>query len=146
MGSFAKAVKVWSDKTGESVDDIVTATATDLARRVIQRTPVGEPSLWKSPPPPGYTGGQAKGNWFATLGAPSSAVGAPKDKTGAATIDQAAKVAINAAGNIFYLVNNLPYIRRLEYEGWSSQAPQGMVRITVTEFNQSIKKAIRENT
>jgi len=147
VGSFSKAVKIWSDKTGESVDDIIVATVTDLSRRVIQRTPVGNPSLWSSPPPPGYTGGQAKGNWFASIGSPSNEIDRNiRAKNASVPLGRDERIRMNAAGNIYYMVNNLPYIRRLEYEGWSTQAPQGMVRVTVTEFKKSIDKAIRDNT
>ncbi|WP_330210091.1 hypothetical protein [Pseudomonas sp. AM4(2022)] len=41
-------------------------------------------------------------------------------------------------------MNNLPYGPRLEYEGWSNQAPAGMVQITVTEFQMFINKAVSE--
>jgi len=42
-----------------------------------------------------------------------------------------------------YLLNSLPYVRRIEYEGWSSQAKAGMVRITVAEFQTFVDKAVR---
>ncbi len=54
-----------------------------------------------------------------------------------------AKTAAQAkAGDVIYLANSLPYIRRLEY-GWSKQAPAGMVRGTVGEFQQAIDKALK---
>ena len=37
----------------------------------------------------------------------------------------------------------LPMPRRIEYEGWSSQAKAGMVRITVAEFQTFVDKAVR---
>ena len=147
MSRFSQAVAAWSKKTGEDVGDIVIASVTDLSRRIIQRTPVGNPDLWASPPPPGYTGGQAKGNWFASIGAPSHQVDfSIKAKNAARPMKRDEHIRQNAAGNIYYLTNNLPYIRRIEYEGWSSQAPQGMVRVSVAEFNRSIEKAIRDVT
>ena len=48
------------------------------------------------------------------------------------------------AGHVFYLVNNLPYIRRLE-QGWSQQAPAGMVAVTVSEFQQTVARAATED-
>ena len=141
---FGKAVQRWADKTDADLEDIIYTTLTDLSRRVIQRTPVGNPSLWKSPPPPGYTGGQAKGNWFASIGQPS----AEKDLTirarnAAKPLSRDAHIREAAIGETYYLTNNLPYIRRLEYEGWSGQAPEGMVRVTVTEFQSVVNKAIK---
>jgi hypothetical protein len=42
------------------------------------------------------------------------------------------------AGSIFYLTNNLPYGERLEY-GYSKQAPSGMVRITLAEYEKILR-------
>jgi hypothetical protein len=42
-----------------------------------------------------------------------------------------------------WLMNNLPYAQPLEY-GHSSQAPAGMVRISVIEVQMFISKAISE--
>ena len=40
-----------------------------------------------------------------------------------------------------FLVNVLPYGPRLEYEGWSRQAPNGMVRITAVKWPRFLKDA-----
>lgn len=42
------------------------------------------------------------------------------------------------------IYNNLPYIERLE-NGWSQQAPTGMVRITLSEFERKLNQAARDN-
>ena len=42
------------------------------------------------------------------------------------------------------IYNNLPYMERLE-NGWSKQAPAGMVRVTLTEFERKLKQAAREH-
>ena len=47
-------------------------------------------------------------------------------------------------GDTAYLVNNLPYAVPLEY-GHSSQAPAGMVRVTIAEFQQIVEAAVRAN-
>lgn len=44
-------------------------------------------------------------------------------------------------GNVHYLANNLPYAQRLE-DGWSKQAPAGMVKITVTRFEAFVSAAV----
>jgi hypothetical protein len=161
-GLFAKAVRRYADKTGESLEQIVYVTITDLSRRVIQRTPVGNPSLWlhnsgskESPSyvnflshrnaPAGYTGGQAKGNWFASIGSPSKEIDRSiRAKNASAPINRDAAIRRAAAGNIYYLSNNLPYIRALEF-GWSTQAPAGMARVTVSEFQQILQKATKRS-
>lgn len=87
----------------------------------------------------GYVGGRFRGNWQLSFGEPASQEIDRIDANGSATISAAsAALATFTAGPSIYLVNNLPYAHRLEYEAWSSQAPAGMVRITVEEFNQVV--------
>ena len=127
-----------------------------LSRRIIQYTPVGNPDLWlyKHPTrgyidyigylghPEGYTGGQAKGHWVASVGSSSAALTGNIDPSGQETIKGITATAEGSVGDVFYLVNNLPYIRRLEYEGWSQQAPDGMVRRAVSELPVAFREAL----
>jgi hypothetical protein len=45
-----------------------------------------------------------------------------------------------AAGLVFYLTNNVPYAQRIE-DGWSRQAPNGLVALTAVEFQQIVDEA-----
>ena len=127
---------------GDRMDKAVRGTLLDLSRRIVLRTPVGNPSLWQGPPPPGYTGGQARGNWQASIGSPASGTTTAIDKTGTPTITSIAGETQNAPGNVWYLTNNLPYISILEHDGWSTQAKEGMVRISLRELDRSIDEQI----
>ena len=127
---------------GDRMDKVVRGTLLDLSRRIVLRTPVGNPSLWQGPPPPGYTGGQARGNWQASIGSPASGTTTAIDKTGTPTITSIAGETQNAPGNVWYLTNNLPYISILEHDGWSTQAKEGMVRISLRELDRSIDEQI----
>ncbi|MCK5132697.1 MAG: HK97 gp10 family phage protein [Candidatus Sabulitectum sp.] len=73
--------------------------------------------------------GAARGAWMAGINKPVA------ESEGYLAVINRLKL-----GDTFFLTNKLPYIRRLEY-GWSQQAPAGMVRITVAEF-QGIVKSI----
>jgi len=131
---------------GDRMDKVVRGTLLDLSRRIVLRTPVGNPSLWQGPPPPGYTGGQARGNWQASIGSPASGTTEATDKSGTATIAGIAGKTQQAPGNVWYLTNNLPYVSTaLEY-GSSTQAPTGMVRISLRELDQSIDDQISRLT
>ena len=131
---------------GDRMDKVVRGTLLDLSRRIVLRTPVGNPSLWASAPPAGYTGGQAKGNWQASIGSPETGTTSTIDKSGAATIASINGKVQNAPGNVWYLTNNLPYVSTaLEY-GSSTQAPTGMVRISLRELDQSIDDQISRLT
>jgi len=89
--------------------------------------------------------GRFRGNWIATTGTPSFMYYDDlKDKPGRVT-KAAARSVINESqiGGITYLVNNLPYAYRLEYGRYSQQAPNGMVRLSVAEFEQWLNEAAR---
>jgi hypothetical protein len=107
--------------------------------RFVERTPVGNPELWESPPPVGYTGGRARGNWQASINIRPEGESKTTDASGANTVTKGFAVieslpASQAIGAIIYLTNNVPYISRLE-EGHSSQAPAGtIVALTIAEL------------
>lgn len=52
--------------------------------------------------------------------------------------------AITDDVQLIFLANTLPYAYRLEMEGWSKQAPAGMLRVVVPEFQTYLDKAARE--
>lgn len=116
--------------------------ALELFKRIIFRTPVGNPDLWSHPPPPGYVGGRARGNWqmsFQTLN--NNETGAI-DPSGTGTLSSGMGSLVQAQpfGTI-WIFNNVPYIIPLEY-GWSGQAPAGMVRISLAEMQAYVDRKI----
>ncbi|WP_275150686.1 hypothetical protein [Citrobacter koseri] len=52
--------------------------------------------------------------------------------------------AITRDVRFIFLANTLPYAYRLEMEGWSKQAPAGMLRVVVPEFQTYLDKAAQE--
>jgi len=90
----------------------------------------------------GYVGGRFRSNWQLTTGAP--AAGEIEDiESAGETLERLLLAAGDlSAGEVAYIVNNLPYAIPLEY-GHSSQAPGGMVRITVADFQRIVEEAIR---
>jgi len=142
MGSFALQIRAWVDKTKDDTDKVVRYALASIDQRLVQRSPVGDGSYWKHPPPPGYVGGRFRGNWQMSIGAPAVGVLDVTDKDGSATIAAHAGVLAAArAGELQYLVNNLPYAKPIE-EGWSRQAPIGLVAITVVEWNNIVENAV----
>ena len=140
---FGSLITQWAEKKKLDLDKVARAFVIQISTNIILKTPVGNPDLWKSKAPAGYTGGRARNNWFASIGSLSNEVTNNKAKTGQAAIDKTKSTSKSLkAGQTFYLTNNLPYIRRLEYEGWSTQAPAGMLRISVTEAEQALINAI----
>ena len=145
---------------GDRMDKVVRGTLLDLSRRIVLRTPVGNPDLWitnvAGPDEPadyrdyisergfpeGYAGGSARGNWQTSLGAPASGEVDSTDKAGVKTLAKMWGDTKLAPGNVWYLTNNLPYINRLEFDGWSTQSAEGMVRISLRELDRSIDEQI----
>jgi hypothetical protein len=92
-----------------------------------------------------YVGGRFRANWHISLGVVESVTFDEVDPSGAETT--AAMVAAMSdftAGQMAYIINNLPYAIPLEF-GHSTQAPGGMVRVTVARFQQIVLEAIRNN-
>lgn len=128
--SFASDVEAYAKKAGASLDETSRAIVLELFGSVIKDTPVDT--------------GRAKGNWQTTIGAPASGT---VDRLGEseALSDVNQQTASFGAGKVIYLSNNLPYIYRLEYDGWSQQAPGGMLRKNVARIQQIVAKAARDN-
>ena len=140
---FGELINKWAKKKKLDIDKVARAFVTQISTSIILKTPVGNPDLWKSKAPSGYAGGRARNNWFPSISAMSSETTKNKAKTGNAAISKVSAVSKPLrAGDTFYLTNNLPYIRRLEYEGWSTQAPAGMLRNSVSDAEKALIKAI----
>ena len=138
--SLSLDIRKFAKNSKAGLDETVRAVNLGVTRQVIQLTPVGNPALWKSKPPKGYTGGQLKGNWFGSIGSPSmESKKGLTDSNGSATISRAKNAIARSTGEKYYIVNNMPYARRIEYEGWSSQAPTGMARRTVAKFKKLVQ-------
>lgn len=92
-----------------------------------------------------YVGGRFRGNWNFSIGSPDNSFRIQPDPTGDTTMARLVNGAIEfKAGQTAFIVNNLPYAIPLEF-GHSTQAPGGMVRITVARFQQIVLEAIRNN-
>ncbi len=102
---------------------------------VVLMSPVGNPALWRSKPPKGYHGGQFRRNWQLSIGQPVSGIASGVDPSGAIAIAEGLLVlhGLRVPFSIAYLQNNLPYALPLE-QGHSTQAPQGMVAVTVARL------------
>lgn len=132
--SFSKDLKTFAINFGEVTDKVFRGTSIAMSTSVIEKTPVKT--------------GRARGNWFATFGAPSTKVSTrvSTDQSLTAEKDAESVALAGVAGQTFYLTNNLPYIQRLE-NGWSDQArnPNGMVEITVNEFQREVDKQVNKH-
>jgi hypothetical protein len=115
---FALDLKVFGKVTEEEALLIIRKITLELDQAVVLATPVDT--------------GRARGNWYPSINAPSTAVDfGASDKSGSQAISAAQGViASMRLGDTVWLTNNLPYILPLE-NGHSKQAPQGMVDINL---------------
>jgi hypothetical protein len=110
-----------------------------------ERSPVGNPSLWKNPAPAGYVGGRFKGNWQVEVGGINFDNSLPPDASGSGSIARgAAKIGAWDGIGRLYVTNSMPYSKRIEYEHWSQQAPAGLVRITARDLRAIVTSIARQ--
>ena len=115
---FAKVLK----RAGDKADLVVRKSALNLLAQMVATSPVDT--------------GRFKSNWQTGVGSLNADTGSTTDSVG--RFDSV--IGGWTAGQSIWLTNSLPYAYRLEY-GWSKQAPGGMVRIALADFQQSIRKA-----
>lgn len=129
--------------------DVQTETSYWCLRQVIQRTPVWEA---RDSDPPGYskhTGGIAKNAWQISFEGPSNEGARAPSSSGTGSLNEGrARVGRLTNFREVWVTNNVPYITVLEFGGFpnppkqgtgrtvggfSTQAPEGMVRKTLRE-------------
>lgn len=130
LGSFTMDMTRFVEKTKANMGKLIQKVVFDMARQIILRTPVDT--------------GRAKGSWQVSFNSLPADEVRLFDKDGQETIAKAGDVLSGYVdGDTIYIVSNLDYMVFLEY-GSSTQAPQGMVRLTVAEFQEHLNKAVRD--
>lgn len=143
---FGDQLREFARKTDAKANLVVKKVVFDIGTSVALKTPVGDPDYWQSPPPPGYVGGRARGNWQYGLNEPNIFNDSPIDRNGiSVTAHISAAMPEQALGHMHYITNSVPYGKRLE-DGWSRQAPNGMVTLTIMEFDPIVRAAAAELT
>jgi len=139
---FAEDINKFAKKAVDNSNLVIRRTIIDIGQRVITRTPVGDANYWQSKPPAGYVGGHARFNWMYSMGSRvvQEVDGIDATPGGAGTLNRMiGSVPVNPADNVHYIQNSVPYIERLE-DGYSRQAPLGMVAITAAEFQGIVEE------
>ncbi len=101
-------------------DKIQVAAAKELLIRIEKRTPIGKPELWNYPAPAGYKPGTLRASWV---------------------IEQEG----SKGGVRITISNDQPYAERVETGRWSTQAPEGMMRISCMEWSLIIDTVAAKN-
>lgn len=142
MKTFALQMEQFAKVTQRDIGKVIEDSTIAVGSAIIDDTPVGDPSLWKNPPPPGYKPGTLRNSWFATLDQPYGGSVRKQGVAGRASFLDLIEVAKQSKGRILYFINPAPYARRVEF-GWSHiQRPEGMVRLNVQAFPDMVTRAV----
>ena len=126
---FAEDLKKICDRAGDKAELVVRRAALDIGGQLVDRSPVDT--------------GRFKNNWQTGIGGIDKSTSAAADLGGAGAMARlAAQVAAWKPGQSIFVSNSLVYAYRLE-TGWSKQAPSGIVRLTVQNFEQAVAKAAK---
>lgn len=110
----------FQEEVGDKVVQVVQKIALETLSRVVLKTPVDS--------------GRARGSWTVSIDIPSDDVPERLDPSGSQAINAGTSVITGLRDlNSVWVQSNLPYIGRLE-NGWSAQAPSGMVAVTLVEI------------
>lgn len=155
-GSFTLDINRFINRANANADTVTRKVVLSLMRSVIRKSPVGNPDLWVAlrngeyvdytsvHGEIDYVGGRFKANWQYNSGSmPGGTVDAINANSGEVISNLSAQVPQQASGKIHYIVNNLPYSIRLE-NGWSTQAPTGMVGLAISEYQGIVRNAVQE--
>lgn len=112
------------------LEDVPRKAVIALASEVIAATPVDLGTL--------------RGDW--SLGIDAE----PPDRAGTTLALDVAELASSVGslslGGVAKFYNQMPYAHRIEYEGWSQQAPAGMLWPAVKRWDLTVERIIRADS
>lgn len=116
--------------TDEKISDAISLIAMFCLRGIVRKSPVDT--------------GRFRSNWQVSKNVPRTTQLNLTKETQAATIARGQRTIETfdlKNDSMIIIQNNLPYANRLE-NGWSKQAPNGMVGLTVNEAAQRYKRIV----
>lgn len=132
--SLGAGVRKFNAKALDRVHAIVGETVRTFGGSLVTEwTPLGDPLLWKAPPPADYRPGNLQSSWFLTVGAPSSE---RTDQTDSRVLNGLDRLPTRPAGTKIYLTNNADHAGAIE-GGHSTQAPVGIM-VNAAEFSPMV--------
>lgn len=125
--SLQSDLKKFAQLTGKAMEQVVKESLIDTSTRIVLASPVDT--------------GAFRGNWLSATGSADTRYNTQDttEKLG----EMRATINGIALGEVFYFTNSLPYAERLE-NGWSQQAPAGVVKLAVAQWQQTVRRKIRQ--
>lgn len=147
--AFSRNITEFVARTKVSADLVLRKLALDCLRGVILKSPVDTGRFrasWRVGVNVIDSSVAAKGTVASgaleTKGQIGGAKKALKDARAAQLVEANALIEGAQFGDAIFVTNNLPYAQRLE-DGWSMQAPTGMVKNTVEEVTAAFDETVR---
>lgn len=145
MAGWSIPPTAFADMVDEEVGKRVRIIALALLNQVVERSPVGNPDLWKDKngrprkAPPGYTGGRFRGSHIVSIGAPVYIATTAIDPSGSETKSrgETALTGLEPYTQVF-IQTNLPYAERLE-QGHSGQAGEGVYELAFISVSEMFR-------
>ena len=125
MSSWSVPLDRLTQRLQGQCEDVARKATYDLFRAVVLKSPVDT--------------GRFRSNWNVTASAPNFTYSETVKPS--RSDSETSKALTLPVGGVVYLTNGLPYANRLEY-GYSNQAPAGMIRTSVAEFNRFVDRAL----
>lgn len=119
----------FSRKIGVNANLVVKKLAIELFKLIVLKTPVDT--------------GRARASWNISAGVIDTSVMPPGEYAKNEALAKAKESALGGMARVIWITNSLPYILALEH-GHSSQAPAGMVGLSVEEIENYLETVIRE--
>ncbi len=126
MTTFALNLAKQIEAAKDQAELVAKKITIELFSRVIEKSPVDT--------------GRFRANWNCSISSPDLSTSESTDPSGSGAISKVTSTVVSYTLNdqSVFLTNNLPYADRLE-NGWSKQAPNGMVRLSVMEIQNSVR-------
>lgn len=122
IGDFKADLKRFAKQIDTDFTTVFKKIVFEAYTRFVQRSPVDS--------------GRFRASWTVQESTPNLTTKAPGSYSGAPPIPP---YTVSQPYTIVWIANALPYAERLEF-GWSKQAPQGMVRLTLAELTSYINR------
>jgi len=149
--SFSDDINKFIKKTKRKEALVFRKSALVVMNQIINKTPVGNPDLWDNKElweslgwvTAGYKGGHLRANWQATLNSPANG---EIDSVSSSTSVASAKRTTGQAkiGDSIYFVNNLPYAIPIENGHSTKQAPAGMVKVSIANWDGIVSTVAKQ--
>jgi len=130
MSNLGEQLRKIAENKKASLESIVRKTVLDMSANMMEISPVDT--------------GRFRSNWQYGVDAINADTSRAPDQSGSEALESIRSgIASWKPGETIFVTNSLPYAQRLE-NGWSQQAPAGMVRVTLANFQEHFARALGE--